>query len=257
MSFGPDINQGWSLEIDWRDEGVWRERIASDRKRAFENQSPAQRQITETLEARASSDGAAAFALTGSTARAKRTEISDLDYHVIGHRPSHEDLPDDVDVYATDEVGMWRKLNEGDDFVQWTLRYGCVLFDTGVFRAAMQRVATAKLWPTSTNKLARLPGHIKLARRLIAMEDRDAAQDQVRATLTSLGRALLLREKVFPRARAELPSQLASTGASELGSFLFESIHGELSLETLEEALDLAESTPPASASGPALQSAR
>jgi hypothetical protein len=252
----PDIYQGWSIKLDWSDDGLWRERIENDRLRATKNQSTAQREITATLEKRALEEDCLAFALTGSTARARRTKISDLDYHVIGHRPPHEDLPDEVDVYATDEIGMWRKLSEGDDFIQWTLRYGCVLFDLGVFQAAMQRIASGNLWPNPTKKLARLPGHVELARRLIAMGDRDAAQDQVRATLTSLSRALLLLGNVFPRARSELPTQLAEIGLPTLGSALLESICGEPGLAALSRDLDLAESLAPSSASGPALQSA-
>lgn len=246
MNLRPDRFSGWSLDLNWSDTDVWKARLASDRERAFGNQSAEQREITGILKQRALDEGAVAFALTGSTARARRTKISDLDYHVIGQRPTHEDLPDDVDVYATDEIGMWRKLNEGDDFIQWTLRYGCILIDTGVFQAAMQRMAEEKLWPSPAQKFARLSGHIELARRLIKMEDRDAAQDQVRATLTSLSRALLLQHRVFPRARAELPAQLAGIDMDSLGSALLQTICGEPTLEELAASLDLSESQVPA-----------
>ncbi len=256
MILHPDKVDGWSLDLDWGNSEVWQARMASDRERAFANQSTEQREITATLRMRALEEGAVAFALTGSTARARRTKISDLDYHVIGQRPSHEDLPDDVDVYATDEIGMWRKLTEGDDFIQWTLRYGCVLVDTEVFQAAMQRISEERIWPSSDQKFARLSGHIELARRLIAMEDRDAAQDQVRATLTSLSRALLLQKKVFPRARAELPAQLAGIEAERLGSTLLQSICGEPSLAELAAALDLGESLLPAGTSDTAVSAA-
>lgn len=237
----PDPLDGWLPEFDWSNEGTWEKRLLSDRDRAIRNQSAALREITKILYERALEEGALGFALTGSTARNKRTQISDLDYHVIGHRPQHNDLPDDVDVYATDEVGMWRKLNQGDDFIQWTLRYGCILFDSGIFRAAMLRIASGNIWPDSAQKLARLPGHIELARRLVAMGDRDAAQDQVRATLTSLARALLLQNRIFPRARSELPRQLVSIGGDKLGSTLNEAICDEPSLECLGKVLDLAE----------------
>ncbi len=233
--------EGWSLSLAWDDLRVWKERLASDYARALENQSAAQREITETLRERARESGASGFALTGSTARARRTKISDLDYHVIGKRPPHNDLPDDVDVYATDEIGMWRKLNEGDDFIQWTLRFGCVLDDDGPFRGAMQKMSSGNLWPTADQKLSRLPGHIEMARRLVDMGDRDAAQDQVRATLTSLARALLLRANVFPRARSELPAQLEGIGAGELSSWLLASICEEPTLDELGEALGSAE----------------
>lgn len=87
------------------------------------------------------------------------------------------------------------------------------------------------------------------------MGDRDAAQDQVRATLTSLSRALLLRENVFPGARAELPAQLGEIDAAELGSMLLETICDEPGLDDLTEFLNHAESLAPTDASGPALRS--
>lgn len=241
MSTAPDPNDGWSLTLDWDDLRLWQRRLSSDYQRAIENQSPSQREITETLRDRALQSGATGFALTGSTARARRTRISDLDYHVIGERPPHNDLPDDVDVYATDEVGMWRRLNDGDDFIQWTLRFGCVLLDQGPFRGAMQRMARSKLWPSPDQKFARLPGHIEMARHLIDMGDRDAAQDQVRATLTSLARAVLLRAGAFPRARSELPGQLNGIGLQELSSKLLSSICDEPTLNELAESIGVAE----------------
>jgi len=236
---------GWSLHFDWHDASLWRQRLRRDRQVAQRNQSAEQQVITETLLARAREGGASAFALTGSTARAQRTTISDLDYHVIGKRPSHNDLPDDVDIYATDLAGFWRKLNQGDDFVQWTLRYGCVLFDEGPFRQGMQHLASKNLWPSPGLKFARLAEHIRLARRLIAMGDRDAAQDQVRATLTSASRGLLLVARVFPLARAELPQQLTSAGFLELGQALYRCIESELTLDQLSQALDLIEGLVP------------
>lgn len=240
--------KGWSLQLDWRDESVWQQRLQRDREVASRNQSAEQQAITDALMLRAREGGALAFALTGSTARARRTAISDLDYHVVGERPPHSDLPDDVDVYATDLAGFWRKLNQGDDFVQWTLRYGCVLFDEGVFHQGMQHLASKSLWPSPALKFARLAKHVRLARRLINMGDRDAAQDQVRATLTSVSRGLLLASHVFPLARAELPEQLRAAEFPELGQALQRSIAEELTLGQLSEALDLVEGSAPVAA---------
>lgn len=238
-------DSGWSLRLDWHDESVWQQRLQRDQEVAVRHQSAEQQAITEVLMSRSRESGASAFALTGSTARAQRTAISDLDYHVIGERPLHSDLPDDVDVYATDLPGFWRKLNQGDDFVQWTLRYGCVLFDQGAFHQGMQHLASEDLWPSPKLKFARLAEHIRLARRLISMGDRDAAQDQVRATLTSVSRGLLLSARVFPLARAELPQQLTAIGLPELGQALRQSIGSELTLDQLSQALDLVDGSTP------------
>lgn len=126
--------------------------------------------------------------------------------------------------------------------MQWTLRFGCVLFDTGIFRAGLRTIATEKLWPNPDAKLIRLPELRDLAFRLIRMGDRDAAQDQIRAALTSAARALLLDARVFPLARSELPDQLVELGYERLGNALADTIHHEPSLVELER--DLAEIEP-------------
>src|SRR6266550_2986645 len=78
----------------------WQERLERDRAIALRNQTAEQRAITETLLGRAIETGARAFALTGSTARDCRTDISDLDYHVIGGRPDSHGLHDEIDIVA-------------------------------------------------------------------------------------------------------------------------------------------------------------
>jgi hypothetical protein len=221
------------LDEAWANDRAWAARLASDRVTADQHQTRAQREITETLLRRARETGAEAFALTGSTARDRRTEISDLDYHVIGPRPRHDDLSDEVDIYAGDANHFWTKLRAGDDFVQWTLRFGCILFDSGIFRAGLKAITVEQLWPGTRAKWARLPELQRLAMRLIKMGDRDAAQDQVRAALTSAARVLLLEAGVFPLARGELPHQLRAIGHAELADALNAMIHTEPSLPDL------------------------
>lgn len=225
------------LDFAWADDRGWAAKLARDRKTATRHQSAAQEEVTETLLQRALESGAEAFALTGSTARNCRTETSDLDYQIVGPRPQHDDLPEDVDIYAGGADHFWTKLRSGDDFTQWTLRFGCVLFDTGIFRAGLKAIATERLWPHPHTKLVRLPELRDLALRLIRMGDRDAAQEQVRATLTSAARALLLDAGVFPLARTELPDQLGAIGYERTGDSLAATIHHEPSLVQLKRHL--------------------
>lgn len=221
-------------------------KLARDRERAHQNQTAEQREITKTIVRRALALGAKAVALTGSTARDRRTDMSDLDYHVVGRRPKVDDLPGDVDVYAGGAEHFWSKLRAGDDFVQWTLRFGCILYDSGIFRAGFQTIATEELWPDARDCMARLEEQQAIARRLIGMEDRDAAQSEVRAALTSGARGVLLASGVFPLARSELPAQLRSLGRDDLASALEATIHAEPLLEELEEILAVLPTAVPA-----------
>jgi hypothetical protein len=117
---------------------------------------------------RAVEAGARAVSLTGSTARDRRTETSDLDHHVVGTRFKTSDLPGDVDLYVRDADRFWAKLRAGDDFVQWTLRFGCILLDDGIFRAGLRVIANEQIWPDPRVKIRRLPEMRRLAERLIA-----------------------------------------------------------------------------------------
>lgn len=221
------------------DTTAWDLRLLHDPERAERNQSPAQRKITTTLMGRARSAGAAAFALTGSTARATRTAISDLDYHVVGPRPRTDDLPGEVDVYVTDINRFWKKLRAGDDMVQWTLRCGCILYDSGVLREGFAVMEREGLWPDPDRQLARLPAIAKLSARLIEMGDADAALDQLRAGLTARARASLLMADVFPLARSELPAQLEAIGEPGLAVALNRAIHFAPGLAELRAHLEL------------------
>jgi hypothetical protein len=151
---------------------------------------------------------------------------------------------------------FWRKLRSGDDFVQWTLRLGCLLFDTGVFREGLRVIDTEGLWPDAESKLARVHELTQLACRLIKMEDRDAAQDQVRAALTTLARGLLLRARVFALSRSELPGQLRAIGCQDLARELAATIYHQLSLAELAEALGPALRLSPDIASSPGASAA-
>lgn len=219
----------------------WEERLRDDQKRAARNQSPTQREITKTLMRRAREDRAEAFALTGSTARGRRTAVSDLDYHVVGARPRYDDLPEDIDVYVTDVDRFWSKLLKGDDMVQWTLRFGCILDDTGIFREGLEAIERDRIWPDPARHLARLSRIAALAARLIEMEDDDAALDQMRAGLSSRARAVLLAARVFPLARSELPAQLEEIGGGDLGAALSRTIHATPGLDELRDYLGLLE----------------
>lgn len=221
------------LSAAWQDDDAWQGRLEADRLRARAVQKPAQRTITDTVVERALAAGAEAVALTGSTVRMRRTAISDLDYHVVGSRPDVSDLPGEVDIYAGDRDAFWKKLRGGDDFVQWALREGCILVDSGIFRDGLRAIAVEELWPDSGPKLERLPAHMKIIDRLLAMGDRDAAQAELRAALTSAARAVLLAAEVFPLARAEVPEQLSAIGASALGDALRALIATEPSLDEL------------------------
>ncbi|MHB8242357.1 MAG: hypothetical protein ACYDHN_10225 [Solirubrobacteraceae bacterium] len=221
----------------------WAERLREDRDRAERFQTPDQQAITSAVMSRAIELGASAFALTGSTARNHRTAISDLDYHVVGRRPDVSDLPGDVDVIATSAPRFRHRLVEGDDFVQWTLRCGCILYDTGPMREGVRQIVEMELWPNAQSKLDSLDMHRGEVRRLMMMSDQSAAQEQLRAMFTTAARGLLLDASVFPLARKELPGQLERAGHTPLAEVLRRAIHATMQLDEIEAGLKVLDAT--------------
>jgi hypothetical protein len=216
----------------------WQRRIQADRERAARNQSPELARITEVLEKRARDHGVAAFVLTGSTARARRTSVSDLDYHLVGdYRPDLSDLHAEIDLYSDSTMRFAEKLRSGDDFPQWTIRFGCVLWDSGVIRESSEWIARTNSWPDADRKLCQARDSMRFAEGLIESGDYDAALEQCRGALSILSRGLLLASGVFPLARDELPGQIAELGEVDLAEALQCSIHDRPPLETLRKAV--------------------
>lgn len=225
---------------NWRDDAVWVARLEADRVRAERNQTSSQRLVSATVIERALSAGAEAVALTGSTARGRRTATSDLDRHP--HRGSTSALrgserrPRPVRNLVGSPLGT---STGGDDFIQWTLRFGCILIDHGVFREVLTEIAETGRWPDPQHKRDRADELLGFAERIIATGDLDAAQDQTRAAVTAVARWLLLANREFPLARDELSAQVLALGCFDLAAAVSRLIHAEPCLDELATAVEI------------------
>ncbi len=221
-----------------RDPDAWAERLPFDRERAVSNQSAELAAITEAATERAQEAGAAAMVLSGSTARGRRTRVSDIDYHVIGATSLRvTDLPADIDLFADDVDRFWAKLRKGDDFAHWSVWYGCVLFDTGVLREAATYVAEQDAWPDPERKLRQARNALDFADRIVESGDYGVALEQTRGALSLVARWELLSSDVFPLARDELAEQLEPLGQARLAVDLRRSIRERPPLDDLRDAL--------------------
>jgi hypothetical protein len=203
----------------------WGMRVREDRRRASALQTPAQRQATATILQRALAVGAEAVVLTGSTVRARRTASSDLDFMVVGERPGLGGVDEDVDVYAAGAKAFWKRLVAGDDYIQWTLRFGCILHDDGILQEASRYIEEQGLEPSAERKLTQSRHGLSLARLVLESGDLDAAREQCRAALTTVARWLLIANGVFPLARDELSDQVLALGYFDLAAALDRLIH--------------------------------
>jgi hypothetical protein len=139
--------------------------------------------------------------------------------------PDLGDLPAEIDLYCDEPSELLAKLERGDDFAHWTLRHGCVLFDSGALREAAAHAAEGDLWPEPERKLRQARQTLAFGERLIASGDHAAALEQVRGALSLAARWWLLAHGVFPLARAELPAQLRELRQPELARALEAAIH--------------------------------
>jgi hypothetical protein len=171
--------RGAFAEVDVEDGAVWSQRLWSDHQRAARNQTDALLAVTAAVESRSRELGANALILSGSTARARRTRVSDLDYHIIGVRPRVDDLREDIDLYTDTPSSFEQKLRTGDDFAHWSVWYGCVLFDSGVVRAGAASIAREDVWPDPIRKLEQARTTLEFAHKMAASGDHEAALEQV------------------------------------------------------------------------------
>jgi hypothetical protein len=220
-------------------DGQWPLRLESDR-RAIAALVPARlAEVHAAVTSRATASGADALILSGSTARGCRTAISDLDYHLIGRPIDKIGLSRELDLHVLTPEQLKAQVEAGDDFVHWSLRFGLVVFDHGSVRKAVEHVAERQLWPDAERKRIAAAKSIDLARRFVATGDGDAAVVQVRTALSLAARAYLLRRRIFPLSRAELPGQLGEVGRAEAGAALTRCIHESPSLRELDDAVKL------------------
>lgn len=158
--------------------------------------------------------------LVGSVARGTATSRSDLDVVVLGEEdlmlPST--LPP-IHVHKTTTEGFLGRLEKGDDFPAWAIRFGIPI----VGESLWDRVSSSKeglRWPDWHSKVAHAARRLVLAAALIEMDDEDAAAEEMLYAVSHLARAVLLREHVFPLSRSELAEQVEGLGYSRLCKLL-------------------------------------
>lgn len=227
--------------IAWADDDAWLRKLDSDGD-WVEHVLPVELwELHEVVVDRTQQSDAQALILSGSTARGCRTEISDLDYHLVGQGIETRDLSLELDVHVLSEEKLNSDLLAGDDFVQWSLRFGSVVLDKGPVRRGLRLIAERKPWPDPQRKRAHAVKSLGLARRFVGTEDEDGALVQVRTALSLAARARLLSEGIFPLARAELPAQLDAIRCSEAARDLAVTIYGSPPLAELSAIIQRAE----------------
>ena len=154
----------------------------------------------------------------GSSARGSRATTSDLDVLLIDC--AAPEGPPTVHVIELETADLTRRINSGDDFAQWALRFGVPLAGRGVWQILVESLLPRAPWPDASRKIVQAQERLRISTDLLEVGDSTSAQKEGSYAASHTARAYLLRSNVFPLSRPELPSQLQSLTLGRLADAL-------------------------------------
>lgn len=178
----------------------------------------------------------ATVVLIGSSAREKQTWRSDIDFLVVTQMclPRWR-VPVDLHVQLETRETFLRKLNEGNDFEAWAVRFGKICTDASGWWHQVLADKGCQVWPDWRLKVKHARKRQSIASRVLADGDRDAAEEEYLMLAAHVARALLLRAHVFPLSRPEMPAQLVEIGFPEEARLLDRLINGTKDFDKLRQ----------------------
>jgi hypothetical protein len=175
-------------------------------------------------------DNVLAVLAIGSGVRAHHHDRSDVDLIVLHDGAwGKPRAPIDIDVRAHEYASVEDRIAQGHDLLGWAVRFGVALIDRQGRWAALKRRWVDKLpFPSPDEAERRAATAEQAVRELLQAGDEDAAIEQALAMVTHRARAALIRARVYPASRPELPTQLRDIGALALAIDLDSLLAGEL-----------------------------
>ncbi len=181
--------------------------------------------------------GQATVVLIGSMAREAATEKSDIDLLVV----SPDSLPrfkvtPRAQIVRTTRVDFLDRMECGDDFPQWAVRYGKVISDESHWWGEVKNNPALQKWPDWRRKRDQVRERLRFATPLRESGDLEHAREELLLAARHLARTILLKERVFPLSQPELPAQLREIGHSKIADLLDLLVDGDTREAALEEA---------------------
>jgi len=159
--------------------------------------------------------GTSTVILMGSCARDVIHDRSDIDILVI--RPDDHggdcriklDRPGHIDLQQDTRTRFLRRLEEGDDYPAWALRFGLPITDPeGWWDEQVRTEQSNPHWPDWRPKINQAGSRLAVSDGLLDAGDTSAASEELMFAASHIARAILLKQGEFPLSRMELPSQL-------------------------------------------------
>ena len=181
-------------------------------------------------------DDTTTVVLVGSAIRGAMNARSDIDVLVISDNDRRILLnrPGNIHLQQESRARFLKRLEEGDDYPGWALRFGVPVRDPDGWwaeRAAAE--LNAPHWPDWRSKVIHATKRMSMAVELLEMGDVEAASEELMYAASHIARAILLKRGVFPLSRPELPAQLRDV-EPDLARLLENLIAGDESVALLE-----------------------
>ena len=156
-------------------------------------------------------DDNATVVLVGSFARGATNERSDVDILVVykDGRRIRLNRPGDLHLQQDTRSRFLKRLEDGDDYPAWALRFGIPIRDPdGWWAEQADSEAVAPHWPDWGSKVEHAKKRTRMTTELLDVDDTEAASEELLFAASHIARATLLKDGIFPLSRPELPSQL-------------------------------------------------
>ncbi len=185
----------------------------------------------------------ATVVLVGSVARGAMTPRSDIDVLVLhaGSGRLRLKRPGDIHLQQDSRSRFLRRLQDGDDYPGWALRFGEPMHDPdGWWAQQTAAELRAPHWPDWRAKAEHAGKRMGIASEMLDVGDVDAASEELLFAASHVARATLLKQGMFPLSRPELPSQLEATDR-DFAKLLDQLIGGDMDTDGLISAASLLE----------------
>ena len=166
--------------------------------------------VLEAIEAAGLADSATVI-LIGSEARNASNWRSDVDILVVHDDGARLPLRSTPPMHLQQEsrTRFLERVEQRDDYPIWALRFGVPLHDPDRWwESQVGNENRHPHWPDWTTKVDRAVKRIRMATALLDTGDSDAAAEEFLYAASHIARAILLRRRVFPLSRPEIPGQL-------------------------------------------------
>ncbi len=129
--------------------------------------------------------------------------------------------PVEIDLRAYLASRVDELIQDGNDLLGWTVKFGCVLFQREGFWDTVIETWLERLpLPSAEVASQRADESYRRLSNVFELGDTDAAYEQALSYVTHLARAKLLKRRVYPASRPEIPGQLRAVGCVRIAEWL-------------------------------------